>query len=86
MIALFKTIVISHPIAALSKTASIGYPITAVQQWHFLNRCYRDPIAAILETAGIGKPITAFSNRRYRVEISIFLIILFFVKSLFRQF
>ena len=30
------------------------------------------PIAVVLETTRIGKPITAFSNRHYRVEISIF--------------
>ena len=39
------------------------------------------PIVVVLETSGIGKPITMFSNRHYRVEISIFFNYFIFCKE-----
>ena len=43
------------------------------QNQRFINRCNRRPIAAISKTASIGGPITAFYNRRYRLDLLIFL-------------
>ena len=67
----------------LLEIACKGHPITVSQNQRFINHCNRRPIVVVSKTVGIEGLIAAFYNCRYRLDLSIFfLIIFFFEKSL----
>ena len=70
--AFLKTAVIEKTVPTLFETDGIGNPITATQNWHFINHYNRRPIAAISKNTGIGSPTAAFYNRRYRLHLFFF--------------
>ena len=69
---LLKIVVIEELVTALSEIAGIGNPITAAQNWRFINRCNRRPITAISKNAAIESPIAVCYNCCYRLDLSSF--------------